>query len=179
MKRLQQALQSLGLAGLLGIGILFFCLPFYFSALRPLERQVQSERERAERLRPRVALQQVVSDGREGELSRFYALFPSLAQLPRELDRLYRLAEEAKLELLQAEYRLDRGGRGLAAYRITLPVHGGYAEVRTFLAAVLQAIPNGAIQSLRFERGRAEDSQLDAQVQLTLYFRPDSEGGDK
>ena len=34
MNRLHAFLRKLGAAGVLGLGVLFFCIPFYFSALR-------------------------------------------------------------------------------------------------------------------------------------------------
>ena len=62
------------------------------------------------------------------------------------------------------------------AYRITLPLRGSYAQLRAFLDSVLREMPIASVDALRFERKRAGDTQLDAQVHLSLYFRPEGDG---
>jgi hypothetical protein len=176
MSRVHALLRSLGTAGILGIGVLFFCVPFYFSTVRPVEAEAKAARATEERMRTRSAYTPVSGDARAEELRRFYALFPRLDQLPAQLERIYGLARDARLELLQAEYRLDRRGDGLVPYRITLPLRGTYPQVRDFIGATLQSVPNVSIDALRFERKNAGDVQLDAQVRLTVYFRPNNEG---
>jgi hypothetical protein len=37
---------------------------------------------------------------------------------------------------------------------------------------VLKTMPTASVDAVRFERKRAADTQLEAQVRLTLYFRP-------
>lgn len=172
MSRANELLDRLGAFGVLGIGVLLFCLPFYFSALRPAEQELSAQRDAAERLRGRGPFRAVAVDDRAADLLRFYALLPPLAQLPEELGRVYALAQSARLELMQGEYRLDRRAAGPVAYRITLPIRGSYAQLRAFLDAVLREMPIASVDALRFERKRAADARLDAQVQLTLYFRP-------
>jgi hypothetical protein len=176
MNRVHALLRSLGAAGVLGVGVLFFCVPFYFSTVRPVEAEANAARATAERMRTRSTYTPVSGDGRAEELRRFYALFPRLDQLPAQLERIYGLARGARLELLQAEYRLDRRGDGLVPYRITLPLRGTYPQVRDFIGATLQSVPNASIDALRFERKNAGDVQLDAQIRLTVYFRPNNEG---
>ena len=176
MNRVHALLRSLGAAGVLGIGVLLFCAPFYFSTVRPIERELQTQRAAAERVRTRNSYKPVSGAARAEELRRFYALFPRLDQLPGQVERIYGIARDAKLELLQAEYRLERRGDGLVPYRITLPLRGSYPQVRDFVGATLQSVPNASIDALRFERKNAGDVQLDAQVRLTVYFRPNNEG---
>jgi hypothetical protein len=118
-----------------------------------------------------------MNDVRAEELRRFYALFPPVEQLPGQLERIYGLARDAKLELLQGEYRLEKRGDGLIPYRITLPLRGAYPQVRDFIGTTLESVPNASVDALRFERKNAGDAQLDAQVRLTVYFRPNDEGG--
>jgi len=152
-------------------------VPFYLSTVRPIQTEVQAARAAAEHMRTRGAYTPVSGDARAEELRRFYALFPRLDQLPGQLERIYALARDARLELLQAEYRLDRRGDGLVPYRITLPLRGTYGQVRDFVGATLQSFPNASIDGLRFERKNPGDAHLDAQVRLTVYFRPNSNEG--
>lgn len=169
--RLERWLRRLGPAGVLGIGVLLACAGFYSDAVAPLERQVRAERVALERLRTRTPYQPAAT-GREEELQRFYSLFPSAAQLGGEVERLHALARKSGLELAQGEYRLERRTEGLWAYRITLPVRGSYTQFRTFLSAVLAGLPVASIDALRFERKKALDAQLEAQVRLTIHARP-------
>lgn len=169
--RLERWLRRLGPAGVLGIGMLLACAGFYSDALSPLEQQVREQRTALERLRTRTPYQPV-SNGREEELQRFYALFPPVAQLGGEVERLHAFARKSGLELAQGEYRLERRIDGLWAYRVTLPVRGSYSQFRGFLSAVLDGMPVASLDALRFERKKALDSQLEAQVRLTIHARP-------
>ena len=55
---------------------------------------------------------------------------------------------------------------------MTLPVRGTYPQLRGFLAAVTKDMPIASIDALRFERKKAADTQLEAQVRVTLHARP-------
>jgi hypothetical protein len=43
--------------------------------------------------------------------------------------------------------------------------------VRQFVGRVLREMPTTSLDAVRFERKRAADSQLEAQVRLTIYLR--------
>lgn len=161
MRALRDLLDRLGAAGVAGLGILAFCVPFYFSALAP----ALGELER------RAARVPVFMQNEDHDLERFYARFPHLERLPGELDTLYAHAKVANVQLLQGEYRLESGAGPLAAYHVTLPVRGSYPQVRQFVGRVLKEMPTTSLDAVRFERKRAADSQLEAQVRLTIYLR--------
>jgi hypothetical protein len=167
VSRLQSWLRALGAAGVLGIGILLFCAAYAVSAVLPAERALAAERLAAAR---GGSSQRVPADPREA-LRRFYGLFPELAALPEEVARLFDLARTAGLELEQGEYRLESRAEGLQAYRVTLPVRGSYAQIRAFVGALLAQLPSASLDALRFERRKAGEARLEAQLRLTLYFR--------
>jgi hypothetical protein len=173
--RLQRLLRALGRAGVLGIGVLIACGGFWSSALAPLQTELAAQRLAAERLRARAAFQPVSASGRAEELRRFYGLFPPAGALADELERVHALARRTGLELEQGEYRLERPAYGLWAYRVTLPVHGAYAQMRGFVAALLTEMPTASLDGLHFERKKAADAELDAQIRLTLHLRPNME----
>jgi Tfp pilus assembly protein PilO len=173
--RLEAALRRLGAAGVLGIGLALACAGFYVSALAPLEQEAAAQRLALERMRSRTPHRPVSTNDREESVRRFQALFPSASELTGEVERLHRLARRAGLDLSQGEYRLERRPAGLWAYRITLPVRGSYPQFRDFIGAVLKDMPIASIDALRFERKRAAETQLEAQVRVTLYARPPGE----
>jgi len=176
VNRVQEWLRALGPTGVVGIGVLIFCIPFYFSAVRAAEAELKAQRSIAERLRARTPFQPVASEGRAEELRRFYSLFPPIERLPDQLEQIYGLARGAKLELLQGEYRLEKPPVGLAFYRITLPLRGTYPQIRQFVGATLKSMPVASLEGLRFERKKVGDTRLEAQIRLTVYFRPATEG---
>jgi hypothetical protein len=175
VRRLRRLAEELGTPGILGVGVLLFCALFYFSGVRPLEREVQAQQAAAERLKARTPLQLVSRGDRGEDLRRFHALFPTIDQLPRELDRVYTIARTANLQVQQGEYRLDARGPGLIAYRVTFPIRGTYGQLRQFVDATLKEMSTVSLETLRFERKKAGDTQLEAQVRLTMHFRPNGE----
>jgi hypothetical protein len=172
VRALRVVLNKLGAPGVLGLGVLLFCLAFYFSALRPAELELGAKRAAVERSRLPGPARQVALDTGAEQLERFYALFPPLERLGGELERLYGLARGSGLDLLQGEYRVEKRPEGLIAYRITLPVRGSYPQVRGFAGAVLTQMPVASIDGLRFERKKSADAQLDAQFRITVHFQP-------
>ena len=173
--RLNALLRDLGAGGILGLGVLIGCGCFWFSALKPLQEDVAAQRSALERLRARTPYQPVAASGREEELRRFYNLFPPSTELANQLERLYRLARGTGLELAQGEYRLERRPVGLWAYRVTLPVRGTYPQLRSFLGALLKDVPIASLDAVRFERKKAAEAQLEAQLRVTLHVRPPGE----
>lgn len=171
MRRVRQLLEALGAAGVVGLGVLLFCLPFYFSALVPLEKEAAQRALAAERSRARLPAQPVSVDG-AAELARFHGMFPPVQRLGAEVEALHGHARAAGLHLQQGEYRLESKTGALSAYRVTLPVRGNYGQIRNFVGRVLKSMPVASVDAVRFERKRAADTQLEAQVRLTLYFRP-------
>lgn len=173
--RVERLLRRLGAFGVLGIGVLFACAAFYVSALAPAAQELAAQRVALERLRARTPYQPVAASGRAEDLRRFYSLFPASGDLTNEVERLHRLARRAGLDLAQGEYRLERRTVGLWAYRVNLPVRGTYAQLRAFGSSVLKEMPVASIEALRFERKKAADPQLEAQVRLILHVRPQGE----
>ncbi len=174
--RVNAGLRRLGGSGVIGIGVLLACAGFWVSALAPLVEELAAQHLALERLRARAPYQPVsAAGGREAELRRFQSLFPAAAALTDELERLHRLARRAGLDLAQGEYRLERRAAGLWSYRVTLPVRGSYPQLRDFVGAVLKDMPVASIDALRFERKKALERQLDAEIRLTIHVRPAGE----
>jgi hypothetical protein len=173
MQRLHRLLDALGPAGIAGLGVALFCLPFWFTAVAPAQAEVKRRALAAERARARLPAQPLpaAADGAALDLERFYARFPRVERLPLELDTLYAHAKVAQVQLLQGEYRLESSSGGLAAYHVTLPVRGSYPQLRQFVGRVLKDMPTTSLDAVRFERKKAADAQLEAQVRLTIYLR--------
>jgi hypothetical protein len=171
VRRLRRLLDKLGAAGIAGIGVLLFCLPFYFSALAPTRAELERREAAAAAARSPAQHNPRLEDGSAADLERFYSRFPPVERLPGELDALYAHAKVSKVQLLQGEYRMESRGAALTAYQVTLPVRGSYPQLRQFVGRVLKDMPTTSLDAVRFERRKAADAQLEAQVRLTIYLR--------
>ena len=169
MSALRRLLELLGPAGVAGIGVALFCLPFYFSALAPA--QLELKRREAAAASVVVPAREKEKDDAGAELERFYARFPRVDRLDTELQTLYAHAKASRVQLRQGEYRLEPAGGALAAYRVTLPVRASYPQLRQFVGRVLKDMPTTSLDAVRFDRKQAADAELEAQVRLTIYLR--------
>ena len=161
--------ERLGLAGVLGIGVLLFCATFYLTALRPAQDELAARRSAAAGA---SAVVRPVAHPVDA-LTELESRFPALESLPSQVERLHRIARSSGLQLQHGDYRLEVPPSGLVAYRVSLPARGEYKALRTFVSAVLKEMPVAAVDRVRFERRKPGDAQLDAQIQLTLFFRPE------
>jgi hypothetical protein len=176
VRRLRIALERVGAAGVTGVGFLLFCVPFHFSAVAPAQRELAARTAQLERSRARPAARPASAGDTAQQLARFHAAFPAVERLPDEVASLYAHAKASGLALLKVEYRLESGGGALAAYQVTLPVRGSYAQLRNFVGRVLAHMPTTSVDALRFERKKSSDAHLEAQVRLTIHLRSVDEG---
>lgn len=170
MKRIAWLIDHAG-ARLLG-GLAFMLLgvaaALHIAVLQPLQARLDRLQAEAARARP-VAAGPANDAG--GQLQTFYRQFGAGETLPDHLAHLYQVARSTGITLRQAEYRLvrERDSR-LLRYQIVLPIQGAYPDVRRFVSATLDAIPNAALDQVSFERRRIDENVVNAQVHLTLYI---------
>jgi hypothetical protein len=168
----RRLLRRLGAPGIAGIGVLAACAAMYASTQRPLEARVAAGRAALESRAERAAAGGGAPLSPEAGLEAFYRFFATGVGAERQLDRLFALARSHQLELLQGSYRYNRApGEKLARYEVTLPVKGTYAQIRRFLAAVLNEIPVASLDRIAFERKRAADTQVEASIRFTLFLQ--------
>jgi hypothetical protein len=168
--RLEAALAALGPPGVIAIGIFLSAAAFYFLGVLPAERAAAEKQRLAAHKPVRLVPVQRVSEN--PQIERFYALFPPAERLTDQLERVHRFAATAGVQVMKGDYRLEGKEGALDALHISLPVRGSYAEIRRFVALVLKEMPVASLDALRFERRKVGEPQLDAQIQLTVYFRP-------
>lgn len=172
--------QSLGVAGIIGLGLFACAAAFYLSAMPVLradqDRLVQELRAMEVATRPgEEALTHAPSTPRE-QLDEFYKAFPGLQETPTALRTIYRLAGHHHLELASGHYHVtDDPTNRLVRYEVSLPVTGSYADMRRFLRALLTKVPNAAIDKVDFEKTAENEAGIKATLALTLYSRRDSE----
>ena len=172
--RAQDAMKVLSWPGVVGLGLLAFCLAFYWSALLPAKARLVEMQQQASSLGARLAHmktqpQQLVTP--ETQLAAFYHFFPDFAATPDLLEKLYGAAEASGIVLEQGEYRVVPGKEDkLERYQVTLPVRGTYPAVRKFLGRVLADLPAASLDSVSFQRQKVGDMTIESQIKLTLYL---------
>lgn len=162
---LNRRLGMLGVPGIVGLGILIACLAFYDAAILPLQQQLMQRQQLLdERRMPAKTVPK--ADWRSLQAS-----LPQYAQADELAASIYRLAEDAQIDLREAEYKdenLDKAH--MVARHLNFSVSGDYFQVRQFLSSALGAIPSLALDAVSFQKSRNASGLLDVRIALTLYM---------
>lgn len=165
----------LGWPGVVALGLMASLLPFYLSAVRPLQAHLDEVRQSVARQLRHDALAGKQDEGRQRgpdeQLAEYYRFFPPVRSAPQWLEKLITLAESNGLSIDQGEYHAtqDKVGR-LVRFQISLPVKGEYRQLRKFLAAVPGELPVMALEKVQFERQNIADPAVEARIGLVLYL---------
>lgn len=159
---------------LAALALLLFPAILFFTTLRPAQKEGEQLRRehRAALLNLKTS-----SDARPRsvpeQINGFYASLPDAGRKQSEtLAQLAQLAQETGVSFAQGTYQLARvDGTRLMRYEVSLPVSGGYAQVRAFLAKVLNDMPYMALTQIAFERPKIADTKIEARVKFVLYLK--------
>lgn len=161
-------LGRLGRVGAAGALLIGASLAYEQGVVRPNEVALGEQRVRNEQARQAAEAQRARVMQNAVEASGQPALAPAAAAALR---RLFDAADQAGLELDQGEYRLTEvKDAHLRRYQLSLPVYGGYPEIRTFVAQALNADPALALNAIQLRRDRIESPDLEALLNFTLYL---------
>lgn len=102
----------------------------------------------------------------------FEAQFPEADTLTDWLERVEAASAATGVVVERTDYRVSsEAPAGLARYQIALPVKGSYAQVRAFIAALLEAVPTLAVTDVDLKRDSIAASTLDARLNVAVYLR--------
>jgi hypothetical protein len=173
--RFNRLLPLLGWPGIVAIGLLVMCVPFYFSTLRPLQASFDTLQLSAISNRAQMPYAPVVDhslDMPSEQLVKFYKFFPSEKTSPQWFELMVDIANKKGLALNHGEYAVVRDTVGqLRRFKITLPVQGTYPQIRQYLTALIEAVPSMSLENVQFERKDITDTDLQARIKLVLYLR--------
>lgn len=170
-----EALRSVGVPGVIGVGLVVLALALLGSALLPAQARLEAGRIEEARLREQqrridAGLEKRAQTPRE-KLEGFYALFPVQTDAAASIEKVYAAAEARGVTLPRGEYALTPEPKsGLVRYRMVLPVSGSYEQIRGFIADSLRNVPTLALDDIEFQREKIGDPQLEAKIQMTLYL---------
>lgn len=163
--------RSVGTAGIVGAALLAVAVLSYATMVFPLHDEVVTLRGKVADTRAQITGSTSPAVTRDAELNSFYSFFPRSHSSPLWLGKIYGAAKETGITLASGEYEFQRTtGSRLGRYRITLPAHGSYEQVREFIAAVLKEVPAAALDDISLRREAIESPDLEARLRLTLYM---------
>ncbi|HEY9397248.1 MAG TPA: hypothetical protein VIQ28_06470 [Burkholderiales bacterium] len=163
--------RSVGTAGLVGAALLLIAVLAYGAMVVPLYDKIASLNDEVAEARARITGHLSPAATRTAELSSFYSFFPKSQSSPLWLGKIYGAAKETGVTLTSGEYEFQRTKESrLGRYRISLPAHGSYEQVREFIAAVLKEVPAAALDDISLRREAIESTDLEARLRLTLYM---------
>ena len=170
----QQLRNELGWQGIGGILLLLAGWAFTGGVLSPTEERAAQVREQAASQNKRSALGQAMQREEHSSpavmLEKFYGFFTTDQEITDQLATLYNLAQANGLVLMQGDYKVVRNkDERMTQYQISLPVVGGYNQVRRFAAQVLDKIPVISLDQIKFERKQSQSAAVEAQIMFTLY----------
>lgn len=176
-KQLDQLREQLGWQGMLGLALLALTGALHVLALQPLEQETTFMHGKLDRARTKVNSQSgtIMSGDRQQELGAFFDSLPAEQDVTDILASISAVAEASKVELKQAEYRVDTKNKPRVEYGLYFPVQGGYSNIRHFVFRVLADHPALALDQISFQRDKVNDSLLKAEVRFTLFLRSDSD----
>jgi hypothetical protein len=168
-------LQSLGVPGLAGLGLLVVALIWGLAGLLPdwqsLQHLSQQTREASEYLAKVEEGSVAAPVVPQRQLDDFRSKLPSQPQATVAIDKIYALATVERITLARGEYSLGIDPKThLARYQILLPVRGSYPQLRRFLHALLGQLPAVVIEDVEFQRKKIADTDLTGRIRMTLYL---------
>lgn len=161
------ALERLGHAGVLGLGLFLFCLAFYLGNVVPAREELASlQRQKAALAADAEARGGAASgtarDGRGGRL-------PGMAEAPELLKQLDAVAGKNGISVASASYQLkERGGQ--LRLEVSLPLQSSYPSLRAYLRDTQALAAPAAIADITLRRAQAGDAALDTQLRLAFSF---------
>lgn len=166
---------ALGRSGLAGVALMLAALAFFATAVQ--QRQVDAQRlqEQTDVLQERHGKPRAHPDGAatpEEELRAFIEYFPPAATLQDWIERIQLAGAASGVNVERADYKLaSEQAAGLTRYQITLPVKGTYAEIRSFVASLLEVVPTLALVDIDLKRDAIGAAAVEARLTLSLFLR--------
>jgi hypothetical protein len=153
--------ERLGLPGLIGAGLMLFCIFFQISVIAPAQATLAALQDKQAE-RTLMAGTSSVAAGSGAPLLPFN-------EAPAVLTQLNALAEQHGAVIERTAYQL-RDGDGVRRLDVSMPVKAAYPALRGFLRDALALKAAASLEELSLQRSLATDPLLQAQVHLAFRF---------
>jgi hypothetical protein len=163
-----------GLIGLLGLGVAAYCAWVWGPRLEH-ERAALQARATVAATQPAPAVRRTVAQLGASVLD---ALPPS-SQRGSDLSRLIEISRRTEVELTRGDYTIEKlnagndrnGADGVTQWRLQLPVRGSYAQLRRFVAELLNGLPHAALDGLQIDRPDAQQPWVETTLRITFFYQ--------
>lgn len=155
-------LGRLGIPGVVGLGLLLFCLSFYAGNVASLDSDLDAQKREEARLTAAVRnAPQTTTNAPPSP-----AVVPlGLRDAPGLLLGLSAAADNHSVSIERASYRITEQ-EGQQRLEVSLPVKGNYPSLRAYLRDVLSH-PPVVLEEVSLKRPSAMEPLLDAQLRLS------------
>lgn len=158
-------IDRLGYLGVIGLGLLLFCLSFYFGSIEPAQLELARMEKEISALASKSSAGAQAQGGGTGKP----APFPPVSMASESVKTLNDLAVQHGISIERASFVLsDQGGR--PRLEVILPLKAGYPSLRAFLHDLLTIPPPPVVDELVFQRQQSSEAMVEANVHLSFYF---------
>lgn len=166
-KHLYRVRDELGAMGVAAITLFIGAALFMGFVLQPLK-----DKNRLLAARAEAAADAPVAAGNANQ--KLAALYDYLAKPQATTDwlaKLYAIGRATGVELQSASYKTQSAPAGrLERYEMTIPLTGGYTQMRQFLQRALSEIPVLSLDQITLKRENRREGLVQAELRLTLHM---------
>jgi hypothetical protein len=179
---LKLRLKSLGWPGLLGLAALLLAAACLLTGQSWAAQAAQLQAE-ADGLERQMRSQRAAGLLNKGPVAppataqQWQLALPSAELRQQRLADLLEIATRMGLAGARTEHRLSvDAAAGLERLRVSMPLTGGYAQLRAFIAAALNHDPALSLDALKLRRASPNAQELEADLAWSLHARIDARG---
>jgi hypothetical protein len=166
------ALRALGWPGLLGLGALLLAGVLELGLAQPWQSETDEAQAQAERLQRQLRLQRASGMAAEATPAQWQQALPESALRQQRLADLLELSLRAGLSSSRTEHRLTIDATaGLERLRVSMPVQGGYVQLRGFIESALRQDAALSLDSLKLRRNAPAAAEIEAELVWSLHAR--------
>ncbi|WP_428503917.1 GspMb/PilO family protein [Roseateles sp.] len=177
----QRFLRSLGLPGVLALlGLLLAAALAWLG--QGWERDAAASAAQADRLRAQLRLQRAAGplsiEAAPATAAQWWQALPPASARQQRLADLLEMSLRLGLQSSRSEHRLSvDAATGLERLRVTMPLSGGYEQLRQYIEAALRHDPGLSLDGLKLRRTSPQAAELEAELQWSLHGRAESAAG--
>lgn len=171
----REILQYLGVSGIIGLALIIGSISLYRFAMAPALNELAELQRLAHELitsSRKLPPQSTDAPTESQRLTDFFERFPAEDGLPGALESIFAIGVSLGVRVDEGRYQIKAAPREiLGRYDVEIPLKADYARVRAFVNKILAELPFAALSGLTLQRESATNSEIDATVHLTLFFR--------